>query len=87
MKNLVKTFLSALLLVVCLSCVAGCNNMSNSDYSDIIAENSITRSQAISYAKSSSTVQNEIASLYELYTRLGNNYGNRKVKWVLGSCN
>lgn len=74
------TIKRVLLIVLAVACLGfsmwgfvDCSNNSNSydssydsDYSGGNTTTSITRSQAISYAKSSSTVQNKIANLYDL---------------------
>ena len=70
MKNVFKFFLSVLLLVVSAFCVVSCKNTQNSEYSSNHSSGSttasITQSQAILYAKNSSTVINKIVNLYGL---------------------
>ena len=84
--TIIKRILMIVLAVACLGCsiwgFAGCSNNSynydssyDSDYSGGSTTTSITRSQAISYAKSSSTVQNKIASLYGLKFYYTPNWG------------
>ena len=76
-RSTIKRILVIVLAVACLGCsiwgFVDCSNSNynydssyDSDYSGGSTTTSITRSQAISYAKSSSTVQNKIANLYGL---------------------
>lgn len=80
-RSTLKRILVIVLAVACLSCSiwgfvdCGNNNYNydsnydssyDSEYSGGSTTTSITRSQAISYAKNSSTVQNKIANLYGL---------------------
>lgn len=85
-RNTIKRILVLVLAVACLGCsiwgFVDCSNNNynydssyDSDYSGGSTTTSITRSQAISYAKSSSTVQNKIANLYGLKFYYTPNWG------------